>query len=478
VQVEDPHRSERNLAPGTVRVVRWILGAVALAVVLACIAVPAAAQYTRVATAAPDDDVAIAGNAVVVGATPKGGVTELALYGLDGVVRPIALPEPAGFVEELVASDSALAVIVLDVNRSGDAGYFGAVGGPLRALPRSLVDVAVTGDTVVSLHGRGSGRGWLELRAAATGVRRRVALARRDVALVTAAGRFAAYVSQFASPREITHVVDLRTGRERYRVRTPPDTAYGLARDGRLWFVAGERGVGRVWTATAPRPRARLVARMRVNPYDLAVTDDEIAVVRWSRARGSEIVLLRADGARRAVTPKLAGVEALAYDGATLGFATGACVFAGPVPPGPPAALHLAGCESMTWPPPRRAGSATTQREACARDRGPVDVRITPKRGPVGKRVRVGGRCFPRLWNSGYGIFLRRQFANPRECELIAGGAFRFRVNREGVGRGWFEVADDGACFQRRYRRRVTPGRYAVGFGSHASSIGHFRVTR
>jgi hypothetical protein len=30
---------------------------------------------------------------------------------------------------------------------------------------------------------------------------------------------------------------------------------------------------------------------------------------------------------------------------------------------------------------------------------------------------------------------------------LIAGGRFRFRVNRAGVGRGWFKVARAGACF-------------------------------
>jgi hypothetical protein len=96
----------------------------------------------------------------------------------------------------------------------------------------------------------------------------------------------------------------------------------------------------------------------------------------------------------------------------------------------------------------------------------------------VGTRVRISGRCFHRRWNSGYGIFLRRQFTKPRECEIIAGDAFRFRVNRARVGRGWFEVARNGACFQHRYRRRVTPGRYHVGFGCHACAIARFRVTR
>jgi hypothetical protein len=122
--------------------------------------------------------------------------------------------------------------------------------------------------------------------------------------------------------------------------------------------------------------------------------------------------------------------------------------------------------------------TAATESEPCRPGRGPADVRIMPRHGPVGTRVRIRGRCFPRRWNHGYGIFLLRQFMKPRECELIAGGRFRFRVNRARVGRGWFKVARDGACFQHRYRRRVTPGRYRVGVGTHASFVARFRVTR
>jgi hypothetical protein len=122
--------------------------------------------------------------------------------------------------------------------------------------------------------------------------------------------------------------------------------------------------------------------------------------------------------------------------------------------------------------------TAATESEPCRPGRGPADVRIMPRHGPVGTRVRIRGRCFPRRWNHGYGIFLLRQFMKPRECELIAGGRFRFRVHRARAGRGWFKVARDGACFQHRYRRRVTPGRYSVGMGTHASFVARFRVTR
>jgi hypothetical protein len=116
--------------------------------------------------------------------------------------------------------------------------------------------------------------------------------------------------------------------------------------------------------------------------------------------------------------------------------------------------------------------------DSCSPGTGPVDVRVVPRHGPVGTRVRVSGRCFRRRWDAGYGIFLLRQFTKPLECELIAGGAFRFRVNRARVGRGWFKVAHDGACFQHRYRRRVTPGPYRVGLGCHACLVARFRVTR
>jgi hypothetical protein len=306
-----------------------------------------AADYTRVAAVQPDDDVALSRGAVLVGATPEGGVSELAFHGLDGAVRPVALPEPARFVEELAASDSAVAVIALLHPSGRQVGYFGAVGGPLRPLPQSLIDLAVTGETVVSLHDRRHrGRGWLELRRAGDGRPRRIRLEGRAVAVVTAAGRYAAYASNFASRRETTRVVDLETGRERYRVRTPPSTAYGLARDGRLWFVAGERRTGRILTATPRRPRPRTVARMRVHPYELAVTGREVAVVR-NRKRlgaGGEVVLVRPNGARRAVMPTVPSLASLAYDGTTLAFAAGACVFAGPVPAGVPAPLSLAGC--------------------------------------------------------------------------------------------------------------------------------------
>jgi hypothetical protein len=67
-------------------------GALALSALLV-VATPAAADYIRFSDVRPDDDVAVAGGVVAVGATPAGGSSTLSLYGLDGSVRAVALPE-------------------------------------------------------------------------------------------------------------------------------------------------------------------------------------------------------------------------------------------------------------------------------------------------------------------------------------------------------------------------------------------------
>jgi hypothetical protein len=92
--------------------------------------------------------------------------------------------------------------------------------------------------------------------------------------------------------------------------------------------------------------------------------------------------------------------------------------------------------------------------------------------------VRLSGGCFDSHWNAGYGVALVRQVFHPRECEIIAGERFRFEVDRQGRGHGWFVVPASGACFQHVYRRRVTAGVYSVNIGCHACQWGHFRVLR
>jgi hypothetical protein len=250
---------------------------------------------------------------------------------------------PARFVEELAASSSALAAMTLTVG-GGAQGYYGAVGGPLRRLPRTLIDIAVTGDTVVSLHRAPRDRGRLQLRNVRTGKRRSIDLPGHGAAIVTAAGRYAAYAINFASATETTVVVDLATGRERYRARTPRgSTAYGLAPNGRLWFVASDGRVGRISTASRTSPRPRTVARVGVAPYQLAVAANGIAVTRLKADGTAHVVRITLDGDVRAITPDLPDIKTIAYDGTTVAFATGTCVFAGaPIEPTP---LVLDGCQ-------------------------------------------------------------------------------------------------------------------------------------
>jgi len=101
-----------------------------------------------------------------------------------------------------------------------------------------------------------------------------------------------------------------------------------------------------------------------------------------------------------------------------------------------------------------------------------------PNHGPPGTNVAIFGDCFrSRHWNHGYGIFLLRQFTEPRECEVIAGKDVMFSVDRDGRGTGEMTVPARGHCFQRNYSRRLTPGWYHVGAGCHACYAGRFRVT-
>ena len=115
----------------------------------------------------------------------------------------------------------------------------------------------------------------------------------------------------------------------------------------------------------------------------------------------------------------------------------------------------------------------------CAADEVPT-VSLRPRRGPVGTRIRIRGRCFdPRHdYDSAYGILLIRQFNSPRDCELITGGRQRFDVNDNGTARGYLTVPRRGHCFQRRYGRNVTRGRYGLAIGCHACYVGSFQVTR
>jgi hypothetical protein len=111
-------------------------------------------------------------------------------------------------------------------------------------------------------------------------------------------------------------------------------------------------------------------------------------------------------------------------------------------------------------------------------------ARITPTSGPVGTRVQIKRECFdPRMFpprgGGGYDIFLIKDFRDP-ECELIAMGQQRIRVNASGRLTGYFAIPARGGCFQKDYDRAVTPGIYPVGAGCHPCQLRgvKFRVTK
>jgi hypothetical protein len=67
----------------------------------------------------------------------------------------------------------------------------------------------------------------------------------------------------------------------------------------------------------------------------LAPSDSGVAVVRRGPGRLAQVVVVGYDGAARAVTPPLNGIEQLDLDGGRLAFSAGRCVFAGPLPAQP-----------------------------------------------------------------------------------------------------------------------------------------------
>jgi hypothetical protein len=330
-----------------VRNVEWRVPA--LAVFLAVVAAPSAtaADYVRLADALPDDDLAIAGNKVLVGTSPQRTRSTLTAYGLDGSVQDIPLAGRPDFVEEIDTSAEGLATI-LNQSVGPVAFYYGPPLGPLVRMRRAT-DVAVTGDTVVALRERRR-HGWLELRDLGDGTKRRIDIPGHGLAVLSAAGRYAAYTAHFTSPRQVTVVIDLETGREAYRVRTPggeTDLAFSrLGPNGRLWFqIWDRRRSARLMTVAPWRRRPRTLARLPLHPYQFTAVRGRLAVIQTVDSDHSRVVLIRPSGERRAITPPVPLVGSLAYDGTTLAFAAGDCVFAGPIPTGPPAPLDTAGCD-------------------------------------------------------------------------------------------------------------------------------------
>jgi outer membrane protein assembly factor BamB len=289
----------------------------------------AAFPYRRLAQGPSEDVLAVHGGVVYASGSTR---TSVMAYPPSGAPLTFQLPHKVQVVDWLVAGAKGLAAI------TGGYPYrlfYGPPRGPLRLLRRKVVTAAVAGSKLVTLEGA-YGREWIVTRDLGGGKPRRLARPGHDLRYMLAAGH---YVSVELGKALI--VLDLRTGREVYRVRPRSMSAYRLATDGRIAIVDSE--YERIQTATRSRPKLRTIANVLPSGYPLAIHGDEIVFVESLSRSTGRIVLLKPDGSRRALTPRMP-ISNLAYDGKTLAFISGTCLFAGPPPAQPPETPPPADC--------------------------------------------------------------------------------------------------------------------------------------
>ena len=191
---------------------------------------------------------------------------------------------------------------------------------------RATSSLALTGSTMLSLEGAPYGREWIVARNVNGGPRARSPGRSRTSA--TAGG--GALRRHLEDQQGHLLVLNWRSAarssiastRAAARTRSPPT-------DGR------DRGA----SSSASRPRSPRDPRLRRSPGQRG------ALPRWrsrerrsssrrsSRARPARIVLLRPDGRRARSPPRMPlGGGGVAFDGHTLAFVSGPCVYAGPIP--------------------------------------------------------------------------------------------------------------------------------------------------
>lgn len=117
-----------------------------------------------------------------------------------------------------------------------------------------------------------------------------------------------------------------------YRVKPRGSNQYcALAAGGRVVVVSVSSG--RVQTATPKRPRLREIYRAEGGVCSIATAGMRFVVQERRTPTEGRLVLLRPDRGHRAITPwmPVQGSD-LAFDGKTVVFVSGPCVYAGPIP--------------------------------------------------------------------------------------------------------------------------------------------------
>jgi hypothetical protein len=272
-----------------------------------------------------ETQIAVAGDEVFAGITTD-ELTGLNAYGLAGGTRTLVPLGRDGYG----SVDASPQAVVAWTSRGP---WFGPPAGPLSLIPDDVQSVAATGSTVLTLEGRPRNAVLIARDLAAGATPRLVVRPGRDPAELRAAGPYVAVVVDHEALTSRIVVYEIATGREVFRLPAYPVNGYDVGPDGRI-VLTGDRMRGRVpiETATPAAPALRTIATLRVLPY-VALAGDKIALAR--RGAVSRLMLLGLDGTRETVSGPIGPVSSIAYDGTTLAFVAGHCLYGGTGPTGP-----------------------------------------------------------------------------------------------------------------------------------------------
>jgi hypothetical protein len=361
----------------------------------------AAAEYRALDEVfAGEEYIAVAGDEVLAGVTTdemKGVIA----YGLAGGTRTLL---PLGR-EGGAAVDASPQALIAATSRGP---WFGPPSGPLTLIPDDISGLAATGTTVLTLEGRAKKPALIARDLATGAVPKLVARPGGFPVELRAAGPSVSVVVDHEQADSAIVVYEIATGREVYRLATGPVNGYDLGPDGRIVFAADARRRTPIQTATPAAPRLRTIARLPVLPY-LALGGDKIALAR--RGAVSQLILLDLDGTAQTVSGPIGRVTSLAYDGTSLAFIAGHCLYGGTGPTGP---ATDDGCFDQT---PRANRFRIKGRRAIA----PVKCRVPP-----------GAHCrgVVRL------IYGERTVLARRRLNLTAGDyVVRMRIKRRHLGK-------------------------------------------
>jgi hypothetical protein len=293
-------------------------------VLAAALTLSVAFAYQPVAPTPQEPNLAVQGRTVFVrspdGVKPVGAFA----YSLDGgEPRQFLLTKHAQNLDVINATPQALALQAADLPTWRV--YYGPRNGPLRRLKKDVADIALSGSTMLSREGR-LPHERIVARNVNGGPARRIGRPGQDLSVMQAAGPYVAV----KDPKGRIIVLNWHTRRVVYRVH-PTTGSYAIASDGRIVVLDGE--FERIQTASPKDRHLRTIARVNTAPYALAIAGTRIVFEEILSRSTGRLVLLRPDGKRRAISPRMPlGGFGIAFDGRTLAFVSGDCVYAGPIP--------------------------------------------------------------------------------------------------------------------------------------------------